>query len=65
MLLRPVLLDAQFATVGEMGAIVEPGPDGERYRKAVHMGGWDICPRVYAQGLWRSVALEVSDPVHV
>ncbi|MGN0847235.1 MAG: glycoside hydrolase family 2 protein [Kiritimatiellia bacterium] len=64
-LLRPVLLDAQFATVGEMGGASEPGADGERYRKAAHMGGWDIFPRVFAQGLWRSVALEVSDPVRL
>ncbi len=38
-LLRPVLLDAQYATVGEMGGPSEPGADGERYRKAAHMGG--------------------------
>ncbi len=64
-LLRPVLLDAQYATVGEMGGASEPGADGERYRKAAHMGGWDIFPRVFAQGLWRSVALEVQDPVRL
>ena len=64
-LLRPVLLDAQFASVGEMGGASEPGADGERYRKAAHMGGWDIFPRVFAQGLWRNVALEVSDPVRL
>ena len=39
-LLRPVLLDSQYATVGEMGGTSEPGADGERYRKAAHMGGW-------------------------
>jgi len=64
-LLRPVLLDAQFQTVGEMGGAVEPGGDGERYRKAAHMGGWDIMPRAYVQGLWRSVALAISEPVRI
>lgn len=64
-LLRPVLLAAQFATVGEMGGAAEPGADGERFRKAAHMGGWDIFPRVYVQGLWRHVSLEVQDPVRL
>ena len=27
-------------------------------RKAAHMYGWDICPRVVSAGLWRSVDLE-------
>ena len=64
-LLRPVMLDTRFATVGEMGGASEPGADGERYRKAAHMGGWDIAPRVYAQGLWRSVSLEIQPPVRL
>ena len=64
-LLRPVLLDSQYATVGEMGGASEPGADGERYRKAAHMGGWDIFPRVFAQGLWRNVSLEIEDPVRL
>lgn len=64
-LLRPVMLDTQFATVGELGGGISPGGDAERYRKAAHMGGWDIFPRVYAQGLWRDVSLEVSDPVRL
>ena len=64
-LLRPVLLDAQYATVGEMGGASEPGADGERYRKAAHMGGWDIFPRVFVQGLCRSVSLEIEDPVRL
>ena len=64
-LLRPVLLDARSATVGELGGDTEPGADGERYRKAAHMGGWDIFPRVFVQGLWRDVALEIEDPVRL
>ena len=64
-LLRPVLLDAQYATVGDMTSGAEPGADLIRYRKAAHMGGWDIFPRVLAQGLWRSVRFEVEDPVRL
>lgn len=64
-LLRPVLLDAQCATIGEMGPPMEPGGDGARYRKAAHMGGWDIFPRVFAQGLWRGVSLEILPRVRL
>lgn len=64
-LLRPVLLDSRSAVVGEMGGSSEPGGDGERYRKAAHMGGWDILPRAFVQGLWRPVRLEVSGPVRL
>ena len=31
-------------------------------RKAPHMYGWDIMPRVVSAGLWRSVRLEVVPP---
>ena len=62
-LLRPVLLDTQYATVGEMGSTIRA--DGERYRKAAHMGGWDISPRVFAQGLWRGVSLEILPRVRL
>ena len=64
-LLRSVLMDSRSATVGEMGGVIEPGGDGERYRKAAHMGGWDILPRAFVQGLWRDVRLEVSQPVRI
>src|SRR5690349_17356298 len=30
-------------------------------RKAPHMYGWDIMPRVVSAGLWRDVALEIND----
>jgi len=31
-------------------------------RKAPHMYGWDILPRLVSAGLWRNVALEVAEP---
>ncbi|MFA5206792.1 MAG: sugar-binding domain-containing protein, partial [Lentisphaeria bacterium] len=31
-------------------------------RKAPHMYGWDILPRLVSAGLWRSVTLEVAEP---
>ncbi|MDD4891935.1 MAG: glycoside hydrolase family 2 [Phycisphaerae bacterium] len=32
-------------------------------RKAPHMYGWDIMPRLVSAGLWRSVRLEIVPPV--
>ncbi|PJB28341.1 glycoside hydrolase family 2, partial [Candidatus Desantisbacteria bacterium CG_4_9_14_3_um_filter_50_7] len=34
-------------------------------RKAAHMYGWDICPRVVSAGLWRSVDLEFRPPSEI
>ena len=33
-------------------------------RKAPHMYGWDILPRLVSAGLWRDVRLEVTPPTH-
>ena len=57
-LLRSVAVAARDETVGMLGHFVGSGADGEPFRKAFHMGGWDIMPRVFAAGLWRDVALE-------
>lgn len=34
-------------------------------RKAAHMYGWDIMPRVVTAGLWRDVILNVVDTTHL
>ena len=39
--------------------------DWHSLRKAAHMGGWDILPRAYAAGLWRSVSLEVRPATRI
>jgi len=33
-------------------------------RKAPHMYGWDIMPRIVSAGLWRGVSLVILDPTH-
>jgi beta-mannosidase len=33
-------------------------------RKAPHSYGWDIVPRLVSAGLWRSVELQIVDPIH-
>ena len=39
-------------------------PESVNIRKAPHMFGWDILPRVVSAGLWRSVELRTIEPLH-
>ena len=64
-LLRSVMIDAKTKTLGELGYTMTGGAEGEPYRKAGHMGGWDIFPRLFVSGLWRGVRLERADPVRI
>ena len=56
-LIRSTLLESQKYDVGELGHHMGFA-DGDPIRKAGYMGGWDIFPRLYCSGLWRSVRLE-------
>lgn len=40
-------------------------PESVNIRKAPHMFGWDILPRIVSAGLWRDVALKTIDPVSI
>ena len=64
-LLRSVMCESQYETLGELGYSMQAGADGEPFRKAGHMGGWDIFPRVFVSGLWRGVALDVEEAVRI
>ena len=64
-LIRSVFLDSRSKTLGELGYTMTGGAEGEPYRKAGHMGGWDIFPRLFVSGLWRGVRLEVRDAVRI
>lgn len=63
-LIRSALYESQRHTVGELGFHMGFA-DGEPLRKAAHMGGWDIFPRIYCAGLWRDVSLEVVPAVSI
>ena len=65
-LIRSVMCEAQHMTLGELGwSMGDSLGDAEPFRKAGHMGGWDIFPRAFVSGLWRGVSLEVQDPVRI
>ena len=57
-LIRSAFMETRDMTLGELGRTMTPGAEGELLRKAAHMGGWDIFPRLFASGLWRSVSLQ-------
>ena len=38
--------------------------EAQHIRKAAHMYGWDIMPRIVSAGLWRDVYLEVRNSTH-
>jgi len=61
-LVRSAFYECQRHTVGELGFHMDFA-DNEPLRKAAHMGGWDIFPRIYCAGIWRGVSLEVRPPV--
>jgi beta-mannosidase len=50
--LSPEPLNSAFSTNWESISV----------RKAPHMYGWDIMPRVVTAGLWRDVVLEIQEP---
>ena len=56
-LIRSAFMETRDKTLGELGRTMTPGSEGELIRKAAHMGGWDIFPRLFASGLWRGVSL--------
>ena len=65
-LIRSVMCEAQYQTIGELGySMGDSLADAEPFRKAGHMGGWDIFPRAFVSGLWRDVSLEVQEPVRI
>ena len=65
-LIRSVMCEAQYMTIGELGySMGDSLADAEPFRKAGHMGGWDIFPRAFVSGLWRDVSMEVQDPVRI
>lgn len=64
-LIRSVFLDSRSRTLGELGYTMTGGAEGEPYRKAGHMGGWDIFPRLFVSGLWRGVRLELHEAASI
>lgn len=57
--IKPVFLESRKHPIGA-GCIVHQAYNAESLavRKAAHMFGWDIMPRILSGGIWKSVCLE-------
>lgn len=64
-LIRSVMFAARDEIVGQLGHFIGNCGDAEPFRKAFHMGGWDILPRAFVAGLSRSVCLETVGPSRI
>ena len=58
----PVVARAQKYVVGTTGSRAVLSPEYINIRKAPHMYGWDILPRLISAGLWRDVNLVIKKP---
>lgn len=58
----PAVAEGQKHTNGVIGSRNDFSPEGVNVRKAPHMYGWDIMPRLVSAGLWREVRLEIKKP---
>jgi beta-mannosidase len=59
----PSVREGQKYTNGVIGSRSDFSPESVNIRKAPHMFGWDIMPRLVSAGLWRNVRIEVIKPV--
>jgi beta-mannosidase len=58
----PAVAEAQKYSNGIIGNRSDFSPEAFHVRKAPHMYGWDIMPRLVSAGLWRDVNLNIVKP---
>ncbi len=61
----PVIAESQKYINGVIGARKYFRVEQVHVRKAPHMYGWDIMPRIISAGLWKPVRLEVKKPTRL
>jgi len=61
----PAVLEARKYVNGSIGSRKFFRVEQEHVRKAPHMYGWDIMPRLLSAGLWREVRLEIVKPTRL
>ncbi len=64
-ILRSAVLEAENYFLGSISIGNFPAEESTGIRKAPHMFGWDIMPRLVSAGLWRSVELRVLPPIRI
>ncbi len=63
-IIQSSVLYGREAFFGAISVAHSASPESVNIRKAPHMFGWDILPRVVSAGLWRSVTLKTIAPIH-
>lgn len=61
----PAVAQAQKYIIGTIGSREMFRSEQVNIRKAPHMYGWDIMPRLISAGLWRDVNLEIKKPTRI
>lgn len=62
--IHSTVLEARKFMRNNFGVRYDALAEAVSIRKAPHMFGWDILPRVVSAGLWRDVNLEIIPPTH-
>jgi len=62
--IRSTVLEARKHMRNNFGVRYDALAEAVSVRKAPHMFGWDILPRLVSAGIWRAVNLEVIPPTH-
>jgi beta-mannosidase len=61
----PAVAEGQKYTNGAIGTRMDMGGEAIHVRKAPHMYGWDIMPRLISAGIWREVRLDILKPTRL
>lgn len=63
--INPALAESQKYLNGTIDSRDYFNSEGQNIRKAPHMYGWDIMPRLISAGIWREVRLEIIKNTHI
>jgi beta-mannosidase len=63
--INPAVIEGRKYTDGVIGSRNDFASEYLHVRKAPHMYGWDIMPRLISAGLWRGVRLEIIKPTRL
>ncbi len=63
--INPAVVEGRKYLNGVVGSRSDFNPESMNIRKAPHMYGWDIMPRLVSAGLWRDVHLEIIKPTRL
>lgn len=64
-IIRSAVMEAQKYSLGTFSVGNFAAGESTYIRKAPHMYGWDIMPRLVSAGLWREVTLSVMNETHI